>query len=576
MLIPRDYQASGRAALWTFFEEQDGHPIVAMPTGTGKSLVIADFIKSAFDKNPAYARSLMITHVMELIDQNFDKLMQYWPTAPAGIYSAGLDRKDVGYPITYAGIASLNQSDLSLFGKIDLIFIDECHLISPDEATMYRKVIAFFMALNPFLKVIGLTATYWRQGQGLLTEGDNALFTHIAFNACVPEAYNWFFDQGYLIKPVPKKTKTEFDINKLRTRAGDYREDDMQKLFGDDAQTIAALEEIIQEGENRDCWLIFASGVDHVEQVSRLLNSYGIPTTFVHSKMKGKSKSKEREQRIKDFKAGKYRCMVNNGVLTTGFDHPPIDLIAVLRSTKVSSLWVQMVGRGTRPDYAPGFDLSTQAGRLSAILASNKHDCLVLDFGQNRRRLGPINDPVIPQAKGKKQPGDPPTKICPVCASYVFAGAKFCEFCGHEFPRHLNIVEGAETTELVKPKDPDEQMPLNVPIFTVDRITYDRKFQTGKPPSIKVSYYCGMRKFQEFVCLEHPGYAGTKARNWWAERSNACTPATTSDAMALLDTLKKPVQIMVWIKKSENKIVGYDFTGHEFYKPDEDLKDASA
>lgn len=126
---------------------------------------------------------------------------------------------------------------------------------------------------------------------------------------------------------------------------------------------------------------------------------YGIPTTCIHSKLT----KDERTERLAGLKSGKYRAAVNNNILTTGFDLPSIDLIAVIRPTNSPGLWVQMLGRGTRPVYAPGFDLWSTAGRLAAIEAGSKQDCLVLDFAGNTRRLGPINDPVLPRKRATER-----------------------------------------------------------------------------------------------------------------------------------------------------------------------------
>jgi DNA repair protein RadD len=169
MYTPRWYQEEAIKSIFSYFMENDGNPIIALPTGTGKSIVIADFVKKVFSYYQGQ-RVMMLTHVKELIKQDYQKLIDVWPTAPAGIYSAGLNRRDHLYPITFAGIASVHKKP-ELFGKQDLAIIDECHLVSARSNTMYLKFIDAMRAINPALKVIGLTATKYRLGQGLLTEG---------------------------------------------------------------------------------------------------------------------------------------------------------------------------------------------------------------------------------------------------------------------------------------------------------------------------------------------------------------------------------------------------------------------
>ena len=122
----RDYQLQARDAIYQYFiNGNKGNPLVAMPTGTGKSLVIADFIKSACIQY-MNTKVLMLTHVKELIVQNMKTLINIWPTAPAGIYSAGLKQKNANYQITYGGIQSCHKVP-EIFGHIDLIIIDEIH-----------------------------------------------------------------------------------------------------------------------------------------------------------------------------------------------------------------------------------------------------------------------------------------------------------------------------------------------------------------------------------------------------------------------------------------------------------------
>jgi DNA repair protein RadD len=164
----------------------------------------------------------------------------------------------------------------------------------------------------------------------------------------------------------------------------------------DDADiTYRALTEAVQIGQSRRSWTAFASGIDHAIHIAEMLRgTFGIDAAEVHSKMP----EKERDRRIEAYKRGELRCIVNKDILTTGFDHPPIDLILMLRPTMSTGLWVQMLGRGTRPydpavhGYLPGFP-------------TKKYDCCVLDYAGNTRRLGPINDPVIPKPKGQRTRG---------------------------------------------------------------------------------------------------------------------------------------------------------------------------
>lgn len=553
----RDYQEWAVDAIWQYFAQGGkGDPIVGLPTGTGKSLVIGAFIARVVQTYPGQ-RIMKLTHVKELIQQNLEKLQAFWPQAPVGVYSAGLKRRDTFFPITFAGIASVAKL-ASTFGHIDLILIDECHLISHNDETLYRAFIRALREINPHLKVIGFTATPYRLGQGLLTEGENALFTDICFDMTGLEAFNWFIAQGYLCKLVPKPMHTQFDLSQVGVHAGEYKQNQLQDAVDKEELTYRACQELVAYGRDRNMGLVFGAGVQHAINICRMLESMGESAVVVHSKMK----EKDRDKAIEDWKAGKYKWAVNNGILTTGIDAPMCDIIGMMRPTKSASLWVQMLGRGTRPVYAEGYDLSTQEGRLAAILAGPKQNCLVLDFARNTENLGPINDPRKPKPKGKKGGGEPPFRLCEACGTYNHASARFCEHCGVEFPRELRIKTTASTTALIA--EGGVETP-KTEIFPVDKVVYNEHRKEGKPPTIQVSYYCGLRMFKEWVALEHEGFPSKKARDWWRARDRSgFVPSTTAQALAMINELPTPTHIRVWLNPKYPEIIAHDFSGCSF------------
>lgn len=547
----RDYQDFAVDAIFRYFEKGGtGNPIVAMPTGTGKSLVIAGFIKKAMTLYPNQ-RIIKLTHVKELIKQNTDKLLALWPTAPVGLYSAGLKRNELGFPITFAGIASVAKQ-AKFFGHIDIVMIDECHLVSPKTSTMYQKFIGDLKKVNPLLKVIGFTATAYRLGQGRLTEGD-ALFTDICVDMTTLEGFNWFLAEGYLAPLIPRATRTELEVDKVSTQNGEYNLKELQAAVDKDEITMAALKEAIHLGQDRSKWIVYAAGVAHTINVTSMLESLGIPATCVHSEMA----DDVRDERIEEFRQGRHLAIVNNGILTTGVDFPDLDLIIVLRPTQSTGLWVQMLGRGTRPVYAPSFDLTTTGGRLAAIAAGPKQNCLVLDFAGNTRRLGPINDPVLPRRKGAKGPGTAPVRICENCSVYCHASLTLCPNCGFEFFRAVKFGYVAGTDALIRG---NIEEPV-VGVFKVDRVVYTRHSREGRPTSLRASYYCGLRKFDDWVSLEHDGYPRKKAHDWWRDRAeNPEPPETVEEAFVRLKELRTPTSIRVWVNKKYPEILYYDYT----------------
>lgn len=552
----RDYQLYGVSAIFNFFKKKPtGNPLVLMPTGTGKSIIITRFLQTVYRNWPGQ-KIVMCTHVKELIEQNYEKLLRAWPTAPVGLYSAGLNRKDTRQPIIYAGIQSIGKN-FHLLGRVDVLIIDEADLVSPTEDTVYRKFIEGLKQTNPRLVVIGLTATAWRLGSGHLIDNENnSLFTDIAVDMTTPDAFNWFFDQGYLVPPVPKKTTYELDTTGVHKRGGEYIESELQFAIDRDEVTKKALDEAILLGRERHCWLIFCTGVEHSIHVADALNALGIPTAAVHSKLS----SEERRTALQDFKAGRLRAVTNNNVLTVGFDHPPIDMIVILRPSASSRLWVQMLGRGTRPVYADGFDLTTKEGRFAAIHASGKTNCLVLDFAGNSRTLGPINDPVVPGRKGTKS-GDAPIKICENCGIYNHASVRFCIYCGKEFVFKTKLKAEASTAELVK-----RDIVQIIEQFKVTHVTFLKHEKAGKPPMLKVGYSCeGFRAFYEYILLQHEGFAQRRAHMWWRVRAEGKTPPETVDeAITRLEELKLPTHIRVWVNKDFPEILDACFDGTNF------------
>lgn len=541
-IVPRSYQTECVSHLYKFFEEnKTGNPICALPTGTGKSLVIALFLESIFQQW-MNQKVLVITHVKELIAQNYAQLIRYWPGAPAGIYSSGLNKRDTLQKIIFCGIASIAKR-VSQFGHVDLVIVDEAHLVSPSEDTMYRTFIDALMQVNPKLRVIGFTATKWRLGHGDITEGDESIFTHTCFDITGMAAFNRLIAEGYIAPLIPKRTQMVLNTDGVHMRGGEYIAGELQAAVNRDEITERALREAIETCGDRKHWLIFAAGVDHAIAITDMLNEMGVNARAVHSKMS----SAERDKNIKDAKAGVVTALVNNNVLTTGFDFPAIDLIICLRPTASTVLWVQMLGRGTRP--SPG-----------------KENCLVLDFAANTRKLGPINDPVIPRKKGQKG-GDAPVKVCPVCECYMHASVRWCTgvtkqglICTHEFVFETKLKQGASTEELIK-----GDLPI-VERFRIEHITFAEYNKVDRPPSVRVTYFCGLQKFDEYVCIEHQNFAGVKAKRWIRDRlkdKHAPLPTTTAQVLAMIDLFKIPSEVRVWVNKKYPEIMSFDWTEDE-------------
>ena len=399
----RAYQQAAITAIYNYFADKSGHPIVVIPTAGGKSIVLAAFVQGVLRQWPDQ-RILIVTHVRELIAQNHAEMMGLWPEAPAGIYSAGLRKREIGARVLFAGIQSIHRRAYEV-QQCDLVLIDEAHLIPRASDTMYRRFLDTLSRINPHLKVIGFTATPYRLDSGMLHQGDERLFTDIAYEVSIRD----LIDQGYLCPLVSKATDVELDVAGVGSRGGEFIAGQLQAAVDRDPITKAAIDEVMAYGEDRRSWLVFCSGVAHATHVAEAIRERGVSCATIF----GDTPAAERDRIIAAFKRGEIRALASMGVLTTGFNAPAVDLIAMLRPTKSAGLYVQMAGRGTR-------------------LAPGKDNCLVLDFAGNVARHGPV-DAVTPKRPGEAE-GAPPTKICPDCDSILAAALRQCPDCGHLFP----------------------------------------------------------------------------------------------------------------------------------------------
>lgn len=502
----RYYQAESTPSIVKYLKENKGkNPIVALPTGAGKSFCIADFIEWAAKNGK---KTLVLSHVKEILEQNAKSIEKY-TGRKVSIYSASVGTKDIS-EITVAGIQSC-YSKPELFTDFDYIVVDECHRISYDDNSMYRK---FLSVTNSI--VIGFTATYYRLGTGYIYGKDrDTLFDDVCCDWTIKEKFVKIVDDGYLCPLVAEGTALKMNSDDVRTTGGDFNLKDLAKKYDRESVTNDILTEIVERGKDRKQWLLFAIDMDHADHIAEWLNRNGIPTVVIHSRMH--EYGFDRNKVIADIKESKYRCVVNVDILTTGFDHPSIDLIGLLRLTQSPVLHVQMLGRGSRID-------------------GSKSDCLVLDFAGNIERLGPINDPVI-RIKGKgKGGGEPIMKECPKCKLLVHAAVRVCPRCKFKFPREHGLTPNAANSEVI-----DSGKPVWV---NVDSVDYQHVKNFGRPDTLKVTYHCGNKQISEHICLEHRGFAKHKAKHWITYRG--CIPTDTVEAlMPSVKNLKRPVRIRV-------------------------------
>lgn len=421
----RPYQEEAVTRVIEHFRQSDDPAVVVLPTGSGKSLVIADLARRA------RGRVLVLAHVRELVEQNHAKYEAYG--IKADIYSAGLNARQSERQVVFASVQSVVKA-LPRFttGEFTLLVIDECHRVPlPDERArtlpsvegsvrrprkdgMYADVIKALRQANPRLKVLGLTATPYRLGQGFLyhrhyhgrVSGAEGCF----FKQCVFEQpLRLMVKQGYLSSPVRIDAAVEgYDFSRLVPSVqGDYNEKALQGIVDHHRATPEIIQEVVSRAENRQGVMIFAATIPHAEEIMALL------PLGEAALVTGKTPLQERAAIIAQFKQKSLRYLVNVAVLTTGFDAPHVDMIAILRPTASIGLYQQIVGRGLR-------------------LAPGKEDCLILDYAGNPWDL---YAPEVGEAKPAPDT-EPVQVICPQCEfANIFWGRRDGEFVIEHFGR---------------------------------------------------------------------------------------------------------------------------------------------
>ena len=544
----RPYQTEAVGAVYNHLRTRDDNPCVVLPTAAGKTWVISTICKDAVRK--WNGRVLILAHVKELLEQAAEKLEAICPDVHVGIYSAGLNRRDTLAPVIVAGIQSVYKraGDLGVF---DLILIDESHMLPPDGEGIYQSFLKEMKEINPNIRLIGFTATPYRMKSGMIC-GEASLLNHICYEIGVKE----LITQGYLCPLISKAGRREVDTSKLHIRGGEFIASETEELMDEENLVLAACSEIIRYTKDRKSCLIFAAGIKHAEHISNILRKeYSVEVECVF----GETSSLFREQHIEDFKSEKLKYLVNVGVLTTGFDAPNIDCVILLRPTNSPGLFYQMTGRGFR-------------------LHPDKKNCLVLDFGGNIMRHGPV-DAITIKEPGKGS-GDAPAKKCPNCNSVIHAAYQTCPDCGHEFPppdknKHNSK---AATKGIISGQVDYVDHEVKDVFYSVH---IKRGAEPHDPKTMRIEYEIGWQRFvSEWVCPEHTGYARAKFEAWWLKRSKAPFPKTAQEAVNLANdgALAKPSKVIVKSVAGEkfDRIVDYELKPAPEYIPEPGWNDCES
>ncbi|WP_048639293.1 DEAD/DEAH box helicase [Brenneria goodwinii] len=382
----RPYQREAVSATLEYFRRHTHPAVIVLPTGSGKSLVIAELAKLA------RGRVLVLAHVKELVAQNHAKYCAWG--LEADIFAAGLQQRQSRGKVVFGSVQSVARNLDRFEQSFSLLIVDECHRIGDDDDSQYQQIIQHLRQTNPQLRLLGLTATPYRLGKGWIyhyhyhgmIRGDE----HSLFRDCIYELpLRYMIKHGFLVPPERLDMPiVKYDFSKLAARSnGLFSEIDLNReLKRQQRITPHIVSQIVEYAQTRLGVMIFAATVEHAREIHRLLPEGQAALVSADTP------SAERDALIDAFKQQRLRYLVNVAVLTTGFDAPHVDLIAILRPTESVSLYQQIVGRGLR-------------------LFPGKTSCLILDYAGNPHDL------YTPEVGNSKPHGDsqPVQVFCPQC-----------------------------------------------------------------------------------------------------------------------------------------------------------------
>jgi DNA repair protein RadD len=495
----RDYQQQAVNSVIRFFQKKREPAVVVLPTGAGKSLVIAELARIA------KGRVLVLAHVKELVEQNYEKYRSLG--LDAGIYSASLGKKDWDHKTIFGNVQSVARVGDDFFNDFSLLVIDECHRVAEEGSTQYQEVIKKLQDRNPSLVILGLTATPYRMGLGWIYEysqnGEIKSEKKKFFKQCVfelPLAY--MIQNKYLTTPVKVDIPvTSYDFSELMDKGGEFTAAEIEEVLKSQKRlTPLIIKNIIDitERYDRKGVMIFSGSIKHAEEIMTYLPPEEARIVL------GDTEMSERNAIIQEFKQKKFKYLVNVSVLTTGFDAPHVDVIAILRPTQSNSLYQQIVGRGLR-------------------LSEDKKDCYVLDY------TGMGHDIFSPEIGDKRPRKDtvPVTVPCPVCSfennfwGYADDDGNLIEHfgrkckgatqdpstleikpCGFRFRFKLCHACGAENDLTAREcekcnavlvdadtKLKQARLSKNAHVLTPDRITFEERHDKNSNPYLEIRYY---------------------------------------------------------------------------------------
>ena len=495
----RDYQQMAVDNVVKYFKKKRAPAVVVLPTGAGKSLVIAELARVA------KGRVLVLAHVKELVEQNYEKYVSFGLSA--GIFSASLGKKDRSHKTIFGSVQSIARAPDEFFDDFSLLVIDECHRVADEGATQYQEVMKKLQQRNPVICILGLTATPYRLGLGWIYEysqtGEIKTEQPRFFKQCVFELpLSYMIKNRYLTPPVKVDNPvTSYDFSELSEKGRMYTAAEVEEVLKAQKRlTPLIIKNImdITDRYDRQGVMIFSASVRHAEEIVSYLPANDCRLVV------GDTAMVVRDQTIQDFKLKKFKYLVNVSVLTTGFDAPHVDVIAILRPTESNSLYQQIVGRGLRLSdgkkecyvldytgmghdiYAPEISDKRPAKDTVAVLVPCPECGFENSFWGFADEDGVVFEHFGRKCKGATQ--DPATyaitacgfrfrlKLCHSCGAENDITAKACEKCD------AALIDAEATLKQAK-------LSKNAHVLTPDRITFEERLDKNSNSFLEIRYY---------------------------------------------------------------------------------------
>jgi DNA repair protein RadD len=534
----RPYQKEAVQSTLQHFRKSRNPAVIVLPTGAGKSIVIAELARIA------RGRVLVLAHVRELVEQNHSKYLSLG--LEAGIYSAGLDRKDVQQKTIFGSIQSVARAEENFFEGFSLLVIDECHRVSVEGETQYFQVISKLKKANTDLCILGLTATPYRLGYGWIYEYHAQKKMKVSslerfFKNCVFElSLSYMIQNHFLTPPIQIDAPVAcYDFSSLQLKGTHYLSEHIEKLLKDQKRiTPIIIQNIIELSAERKGVMIFTSTVGHAEEILTLLPKN------ISALVIGDTDDHERDQIIQDFKKEKLKFLVNVSVLTTGFDAPHVDVIAILRPTESVSLYQQIIGRGLR-------------------LSPGKKDCLILDY------TGQSHDLYRPEIDDRK-PLEESVLVdvtCPKCAlvnqfwglvnedgfveehfgrkcrsaiecGYLFR-FKRCDRCSQENDISARVCSACDHVLMDPDQKLKEAMSLkDAHVMRVENMSFEKSYDKNKNERLEVQYFdADANILKEYFYLN--SYESERAFYYHFVRMHSKLPEIEVQFKSIAEVIKK-------------------------------------